>query len=91
MCRVTRELQTVTDLEPEEPSYRRRVVVDPEILSGKPAIKGTRIPVTLVLNLIAHGYSFERIVEAYPVLTVEDIKAALIAPQQNQLLPIARR
>jgi uncharacterized protein (DUF433 family) len=60
-----------------EPSYRQRIVVDPEILAGKPAIKGTRIPVTLVLNLLANGYDFERIVQAYPVLTLEDIKAAI--------------
>ncbi|HEY7030805.1 MAG TPA: DUF433 domain-containing protein [Thermomicrobiales bacterium] len=59
-----------------EPSYRQHIVVDPEILSGKPAIKGTRIPVTLILNLLANGYTFERIVQAYPVLTVEDVRAA---------------
>ena len=60
-----------------EPIYRQRIVVDPEILAGKPTIKGTRIPVTLILNLLANGYSFGRIVQAYPVLTVEDVKAAV--------------
>ena len=60
-----------------EPSYRQHVIVDPEILSGKPTITGTRIPVTLILNLLANGYTFERIVQAYPVLTVEDVKAAV--------------
>jgi len=60
-----------------EPSYRQHIVVDPEILSGKPAIKGTRIPVTLILNLLANGYTFERIVQAYPVLTIDDVEAAV--------------
>lgn len=61
----------------KQPSYRDRIVVDPEILVGKPVIAGTRIPVSLVLNLLAHGYTIDRIREAYPVLSEEDIKAAI--------------
>lgn len=54
-----------------------RVIIDPQILCGKPVIKGTRIPVYLILDLLASGYSTERILEAYPSLTKEDIVAAL--------------
>ncbi|NOX62358.1 MAG: DUF433 domain-containing protein [Chloroflexi bacterium] len=54
-----------------------RIEINPNILLGKPVIAGTRIPVYLILNLLASGYSFERIIEAYPVLTEEDIIAAL--------------
>lgn len=54
-----------------------RIVIDPKVLVGKPVIKGTRIPLTLIINLLAHGYTIERILEAYPVLTREDITAAL--------------
>ena len=54
-----------------------RIVVDPKILAGKPIIKGTRIPVYLVLNLLANGYNFDKIIEAYPRLTKEDIEAAI--------------
>lgn len=54
-----------------------RIIVDPEILSGKPVVKGTRIPVYLILNLLAHGYDFDRIVQAYPILTKEDVRAAI--------------
>ncbi len=53
------------------------VVVNPNILAGKPVIAGTRIPVYLILNLLANGYAIERIVEAYPVLTTEDVPAAI--------------
>ena len=54
-----------------------RVVVNPKILAGKPIIKGTRVPVTLILNLLVHGYTVERILEAYPNLKKADITAAV--------------
>ena len=62
-------------------TYRDRIVVDPRVLVGKPVIKGTRIPVSLILNLLEHGYTSERIVEAYPNLTADDIRAALAYAQ----------
>lgn len=58
--------------------FRDRIVVDPKILVGKPVVKGTRIPVSLILNLVAHGASFAEIIEDYPILTVEDIRAAIL-------------
>ena len=54
-----------------------RIVVDPKILAGKPIIKGTRIPVYLVLNLLANDYNFDKIIEVYPHLTRQDIEAAI--------------
>lgn len=54
-----------------------RIEVNPEVLCGKAVIKGTRIPVYLILELISAGYSFERILESYPQLSIEDIKAAI--------------
>lgn len=53
------------------------IEVNPRILAGRPVIKGTRIPVYLILDLIAGGYTFQKIVEAYPTLTPEDVKAAV--------------
>jgi uncharacterized protein (DUF433 family) len=58
--------------------FREKIVVDPKILVGKPVVKGTRIPVSMILNLVAHGYSFDQIIEDYPVLTEEDIRAAIL-------------
>ena len=54
-----------------------RISIRPDVLVGKPVIEGTRTPVSLILNPLAHGYDFDRIVEAYPILTKEDIVAAL--------------
>lgn len=54
-----------------------RVEVNPKILGGKPVIKGTRIPVYLILELLSAGYDFKRIIEAYPALTEADVKAAV--------------
>ncbi len=55
----------------------KKIIIDPKILVGKPIIAGTRIPVYLILNLLGHGYDFNRIIKAYPVLTEGDIKAAI--------------
>ena len=58
-------------------TYFERVEINPRKLAGKPIIKGTRIPVTLILNLLARGYTVERILEAYPNLKRADILAAI--------------
>jgi len=62
---------------------RSRIEVNPNILLGKPVIAGTRIPVYLILNLLASGYDFKRIVEAYPGLTEDDVRAALDYAEQR--------
>ncbi len=54
-----------------------RISVDPQVCSGKPHIRGTRIMVKNILGMLAGGYTIDRIVEAYPELTREDVEAAL--------------
>jgi uncharacterized protein (DUF433 family) len=54
-----------------------RIEIDPRICNGKPVIKGTRVPVTVILDQIAEGQSWESILTSYPELTKEDIQAAL--------------
>ena len=54
-----------------------RIVCKPEICSGKPCIKGTRIPVHIILDLLAAGESYQGIKMAYPNITEEDIRACL--------------
>jgi uncharacterized protein (DUF433 family) len=53
-----------------------RIVIDPAICHGKPVIRGSRVPVTLVVGSLAGGMTFEEIEREYD-LTVEDIRAAL--------------
>ena len=51
----------------------KRITIDPKIMVGKPVIKGTRIPVYVVLNLLGDGFTFEDIMKDYPDLIREDI------------------
>jgi uncharacterized protein (DUF433 family) len=64
-------------------SLSGRIEINPDILIGKPVIAGTRIPVYLILNLLASGYDEARILEAYPDLTREDIRSALSYAEQR--------
>ncbi len=56
-------------------NWNERVVVDPDVLVGKPVIKGTRLAVEFVLDLLAHGWSERDILTNYPGLSHEDILA----------------
>lgn len=57
--------------------WKQHIVSDPEILRGKPRIKGTRIPVALVLGYLAAGKTSEDILAEFPDLTSEQIAACL--------------
>ena len=54
-----------------------RITFDEKIMGGKACIRGMRIPVSLVVNLVAHGMNFDEILEEYPDLEKEDIKQSL--------------
>ena len=58
-------------------TWHDRIIIDPAILTGKPVIKGTRLAVEFVLELLAEGWGHEEIQQNYPSLTVEDIQATL--------------
>ncbi len=57
--------------------WEHRIVIDPEILVGKPIVKGTRLAVDLIIDLLAQGWPESEILRNYPGLTREDIKACL--------------
>lgn len=58
-------------------NWRDRISIDPRIHHGKPCIKGTRVPVSVIVGSIADGDTHERIIRSWPQLTAEDIIAAL--------------
>ncbi len=57
--------------------YSKRIISNPEIMLGKPIIKGTRITIELILRKIAEGMAIDELLEAYPQLKKEDILAAV--------------
>jgi uncharacterized protein (DUF433 family) len=54
-----------------------RIEIDPRVCNGKAVIKGTRIPVSVILELVAAGVSWVEVLSDYPELKQEDIQAAL--------------
>jgi uncharacterized protein (DUF433 family) len=59
-------------------NWQNRIVVDPEILVGKPVVKGTRLAVEFIIDLLAQGWTEAEILRNYPGLTQEDIRACLV-------------
>jgi len=70
-----------------------RITSDPKVLAGKPVIKGTRLSVEFILNLLAHGAKAEELQSEYEGLEVEDIHACLLFASQSladaSFLPLA--
>jgi len=58
-------------------NWRDRISIDSHIHHGKPCIKGTRVPVSVIVGTIAEGHAPERVIQSWPQLTIEDVIAAL--------------
>lgn len=58
-------------------NWKERIQIDPDVLAGKPIIKGTRLSVEFIIDLLAEGWSEANILGSYPGLTLEDIRACL--------------
>jgi len=73
--------------------WQDRIVIEPDLHHGDPCIKGTRIPVTIVVGSLADGMTFEEICAAYPQLSNEDIYASLAyaaeVMRQEIVLPLS--
>jgi uncharacterized protein (DUF433 family) len=72
--------------------WQERIVMDPDLHHGDPCIKGTRIPVTMIVGSLADGMTYGQIRQAYPQLSDDDISAALSYAadviKQDVLLPL---
>lgn len=62
----------------EDEQLLERIVSDPKVLVGKPVIKGTRLSVDYIVNLLAHGSTVDEILAEYAGLTREDVQACLL-------------
>lgn len=58
-------------------SLLERIELNPRVCNGKPVIRGTRIPLTVIIDQLAEGESRQQILDGYPELTREDVHAAL--------------
>ena len=67
----------LTNLNLVDPSWKQRVESDPLVLRGKPCIRGTRIPVALILGYLAAGRSAADVIAQFPDLVEADVAAAL--------------
>jgi len=74
--------------------WRERIAIDPAIHHGDPCIKGTRVPVSVIVGSIGDGDTFDEVFGAYPHITVEDIRAALKfaaeAVSDSDFIPLSR-
>jgi uncharacterized protein (DUF433 family) len=70
-----------------------RITVDPKVMVGKPVIRGTRLTVEYILNLLAHGATIGEILQEYRSLTHEDIQACILfatkALESTVFMPLA--
>lgn len=62
-------------------TWKDRIVADTSILTGKPIIKGTRLSVDFILSLYAEGWTEKQVLENYPQLSTEDLKAVFAFAQ----------
>jgi uncharacterized protein (DUF433 family) len=73
--------------------WRDRITVDPAVLVGKPVVRGTRLAVEFVLELLANGWTQEQVLQNYPGLAVDDVRACLAYAkevlQEERVFPLA--
>ncbi len=74
--------------------WRERITVDPRVLVGKPVIRGTRLAVEFILDLLAGGWTQEQILGNYPGVITDDIRACLAYAkeilQEERVFPVAQ-
>ena len=61
----------------KQQTYKDRITINPHVMVGKPVVKGTRIPVELVVAHLANNPDLNDLFAAYPDLTIDDVKACL--------------
>lgn len=74
-------------------NWPERIAIDPEVLVGKPVIKGTRLSVEFIIGLLSQGWTESEVLRNYPGITADDIKACLAYAEDilksERVFPIA--
>ena len=74
------------------PDWNQRITIEPDVCHGKPCIRGTRIMVSVILDNLVEGMTAEEIVEEYPPLTIDDVRAtisyAAALTREEEILPL---
>ena len=72
--------------------WNQHITIKPDVCHGKPCIRGTRIMVSVIMDNLADGLSAEEIVEEYPPLTIDDVRAAISYAaaliREEEILPL---
>ena len=72
--------------------WNQRITSDPAVCHGKPCIRGTRIMVSVIMDNLAEGLSSEDVIEEYPPLTLDDVRAAIsyaaALTREEEILPL---
>jgi len=74
-------------------SLAKRIEINPKVMLGKPVLKGTRIPVEIIVRKLGEGATVDELLDAYPGVKKDDIRAALLyaadvlAHEENDVLP----
>ena len=78
----------------DESLVEQRIVLDPAVLSGKPVIRGTRLSVEFIVGLLAQGWTQQQVLENYPGVTADDLRACLQYAHQRlrdeRVYPVTR-
>jgi uncharacterized protein (DUF433 family) len=73
-------------------NWQELISINPKVCHGKPCIKGTRIMVSVILDNLVEGLTYEEIVQEYPPLSLEDVRAAIAyaaeLTREEELLPL---
>lgn len=71
--------------------WQDRISIDPRILAGKPLVKGTRISVEMVLDLLAGGWTTEQVLENYPTLKPDDVRTCSVSRHEIRIRALPGR
>ena len=63
--------------------WQDRIIVDPQVLVGKPIVRGTRLSVEFIVGLVAEGWTISQLLQNYPRLTEEDVRACFAYAQER--------